>query len=563
MRARARLVGAAACSTSAAAPASTCRVFARRRRARVVGVEPHPPLVELARDAAGSRSARSRSRCARRRAPRSCRWRTSVDVAHARWAYFFGPGCEPGPGRAGAGAAPRRHGLRHRQRRDALDLRRLVPAVPAAYDPVAVERFWARQGWTREQLDIRWAFDSREDLRVGGADRVPAHDRRRHPGRARRARASTTPSTSGGAPSPEPAGRVPGPPRRPVGGPRRLAPMAAKAPTDPEPRPAATAAPSAAGRRSSGSAGAASARPGASVSEIGAVAVRTTAAVVVDRPAIPIGDVDARRAEARSTGVGEFDRVLGGGLVPGAVVLVAGEPGIGKSTLLLDVAARAAREGQTVLYVSGEESAAQVRVRAERIEAMATSLYLASETDLATVLGQIEPDPPRPGGRRLGADHRQRRGRGLGRQRRPGPRGRRVAHPAGQVPRHRDDAGRPRHQGRLDRRAAGARAPGRRGGAVRGRPALPAAAASARSRTATARPTRSAASTCPTSASSGSPTPAGCSCPAATSSVPGTCVTVTLEGRRPLVTEVQALLAPSVIPTPGGPPAASTARASR
>ena len=98
----------------------------------------------------------------------------------------------------------------------------------------------------------------------------------------------------------------------------------------------------------------------------------TAAAVVVDRPAIPIGDVDARRAEARSTGVGEFDRVLGGGLVPGAVVLVAGEPGIGKSTLLLDVAARAAREGQTVLYVSGEESAAQVRVRAERIEAMAT-----------------------------------------------------------------------------------------------------------------------------------------------------------------------------------------------
>jgi len=126
-----------------------------------------------------------------------------------------------------------------------------------------------------------------------------------------------------------------------------------------------------------------------SVSEIGAVAVRTTAAVVVDRPAIPIGDVDARRAEARSTGVSEFDRVLGGGLVPGAVVLVAGEPGIGKSTLLLDVAARAARGGQSVLYVSGEESAAQVRVRAERIEAMAKSLYLASETDLATVLGQI------------------------------------------------------------------------------------------------------------------------------------------------------------------------------
>ncbi len=125
------------------------------------------------------------------------------------------------------------------------------------------------------------------------------------------------------------------------------------------------------------------------ISEVGAVKVRTTAAVVLERPAIRIGDVDARRAEARTTGVSEFDRVLGGGLVRGAVVLVAGEPGIGKSTLLLDVAARAAREGQTVLYVSGEESAAQVRMRAERIEAMAKNLFLAAETDLATVLGQI------------------------------------------------------------------------------------------------------------------------------------------------------------------------------
>src|SRR5664280_246801 len=103
-----------------------------------------------------------------------------------------------------------------------------------------------------------------------------------------------------------------------------------------------------------------------------------------------IGEVDARQAEARSTGVSEFDRVLGGSLVRGAVVLVAGEPGIGKSTLLLDVAARAARKDQTVLYVSGEESAAQIRMRAERIEAMARNLFLAAETDLATVLGHID-----------------------------------------------------------------------------------------------------------------------------------------------------------------------------
>jgi DNA repair protein RadA/Sms len=126
------------------------------------------------------------------------------------------------------------------------------------------------------------------------------------------------------------------------------------------------------------------------VAEVGTSAPRTTAAAVVTTPALRIGDVDVTRAAARPTGVGEFDRVLGGGLVPGGVVLLAGEPGIGKSTLLLDVAARAAREGRDVLYVSGEESAAQVRTRAERIEAMADTLFLASETDLATVLGQIE-----------------------------------------------------------------------------------------------------------------------------------------------------------------------------
>jgi DNA repair protein RadA/Sms len=125
------------------------------------------------------------------------------------------------------------------------------------------------------------------------------------------------------------------------------------------------------------------------VSEVGQRQVRTAPAAP-ERPAVPIGAVDAAHARAASTGVGEFDRVLGGGLVPGAVVLVAGEPGIGKSTLALDVAARAARAGRSVLYVSGEESAAQVRLRAERIGALADTLYLAAETDLGAVLGQLE-----------------------------------------------------------------------------------------------------------------------------------------------------------------------------
>ncbi|MGL5858816.1 MAG: DNA repair protein RadA [Angustibacter sp.] len=131
-----------------------------------------------------------------------------------------------------------------------------------------------------------------------------------------------------------------------------------------------------------------------SVSEVGASTPERVAAGPVSAPAVPILDVDARLALARSTGVAELDRVLGGGLVPGAVVLLAGEPGIGKSTLVLDVCGRLGREGSTVLYVTGEESTAQVRLRAERIEALARTLYLAAETDLAAVLGQVEAVQP-------------------------------------------------------------------------------------------------------------------------------------------------------------------------
>lgn len=113
----------------------------------------------------------------------------------------------------------------------------------------------------------------------------------------------------------------------------------------------------------------------------------------------PIGEVSAEEARARSTGVGELDRVLGGGIVPGAVVLLAGEPGVGKSTLLLDVAAKAAavsreRGEGPVLYVTGEESASQVRLRAERIDAIDPALLLASETELGALLGHVEAAQP-------------------------------------------------------------------------------------------------------------------------------------------------------------------------
>ncbi|WP_166845442.1 DNA repair protein RadA [Isoptericola sp. BMS4] len=126
---------------------------------------------------------------------------------------------------------------------------------------------------------------------------------------------------------------------------------------------------------------------------------RTVAVSPARNPARPIGEIDVAAAQASPTQVDELDRVLGGGLVPGAVVLLAGEPGVGKSTLLLDVAATFARgadgrSNRTVLYVTGEESAGQVRLRAERIGALAPTLMLTAETDLASVLGHIEATEP-------------------------------------------------------------------------------------------------------------------------------------------------------------------------
>jgi DNA repair protein RadA/Sms len=105
--------------------------------------------------------------------------------------------------------------------------------------------------------------------------------------------------------------------------------------------------------------------------------------------ALPITEVDASAASARRTGLDELDRVLGGGLVPGAVVLLAGEPGVGKSTLLLEAGALVSESGP-VLYVTGEESVAQVRLRADRTGALCRNLYIAAETDLSAVLAHVE-----------------------------------------------------------------------------------------------------------------------------------------------------------------------------
>ena len=219
-------------------------------------------------------------------------------------------------------------------------------------------------------------------------------------------------------------------------------------------------------------------------------AVRITDA----RLARPITEIDTESVAHWPSGIAEFDRVLGGGIVPGAAILLSGEPGVGKSTLLLEVASRAARGGMRVLYVSAEESVSQVRLRAERTGALQPTLYLAAETDLATILGQIDAGRPAARHRRLGADRVELAHRRARRRPGPGARGRIHPHPRLQRPQPARAARRPRHQRRHDRRARGcsstswmsccsSRATGR-----------PRCASCARTRTASDRRMRSAAS---------------------------------------------------------------------
>ncbi|MDH4017335.1 MAG: DNA repair protein RadA, partial [Actinomycetota bacterium] len=129
------------------------------------------------------------------------------------------------------------------------------------------------------------------------------------------------------------------------------------------------------------------------VSEAGATG-RGPRAGAVTAAAQPMTDVDLRRSAASPTGIAELDRVLGGGVVPGAVILLAGEPGVGKSTLLLQVVASVAAGGTRALYVTGEESIEQVRARAERVGSVSPEVFLAAESEVSAVVSHVEQVAP-------------------------------------------------------------------------------------------------------------------------------------------------------------------------
>jgi DNA repair protein RadA/Sms len=130
------------------------------------------------------------------------------------------------------------------------------------------------------------------------------------------------------------------------------------------------------------------------VEEVAAAPTARGRAKAAPGRAVPLREVRAEEIARLQTGIGELDRVLGGGIVPGSVVLLGGSPGIGKSTLTAMALGNLATAGRKVLYVTGEESAAQVKLRAERLAGGALDVPTLAETDLATVLATIENDKP-------------------------------------------------------------------------------------------------------------------------------------------------------------------------
>ena len=281
-----------------------------------------------------------------------------------------------------------------------------------------------------------------------------------------------------------------------------------------------------------------------------AAAGPVTAAGGADRP--------GRRSTSptfRTSGVPELDRVLGGGLVPGAAILLAGEPGVGKSTLLLEVAAadRRAPAPHPLRHRRGVRLPGPAARRPHRRASTTSSTSPPRPTSA----------PCSPTSTRSGPacwwSTRSRPSRAADVDGVPGgvTQVKEVAAALirrRQDPQHHHRARRPRHQGRLDRRAAGARAPRRRGAPLRGRPQL--AVPDGPGDEEPVRPGRRGRLLRPLRRRHrrGRPTRPGCSSSTTAGRVPGTCVAVTMEGRRPLLAEVQAL----VTPTPAERPRRTT-----
>ena len=125
----------------------------------------------------------------------------------------------------------------------------------------------------------------------------------------------------------------------------------------------------------------------------GALAVRRNAAVAPSTP-VPIDSIEIDHEQRLLTTIHEFDRVLGGGLVPGTLILVGGDPGIGKSTLMLQALHGLAGQGRKVLYVSGEESIRQIRLRSKRLETVSSSLLVVSEVEVDAILSMVDSIKP-------------------------------------------------------------------------------------------------------------------------------------------------------------------------
>ncbi|HEX9959359.1 MAG TPA: ATPase domain-containing protein, partial [Pyrinomonadaceae bacterium] len=109
---------------------------------------------------------------------------------------------------------------------------------------------------------------------------------------------------------------------------------------------------------------------------------------------ISYGEIESQDDARTSSGIDEFDRVLGGGIVPGSLVLIGGSPGIGKSTLVAQVADKLSASGMKVLYISGEESERQIKMRGERLGLNAENLFLLPETNLEAILAETDKMKP-------------------------------------------------------------------------------------------------------------------------------------------------------------------------